>query len=141
MVFRCFAGSVSSAILVGVAVLLSGCADATSSATSTPSAVTAMKPVATLSDEELAAKIDEVVDFTQSRYMNAQDHAAWQIVHGILAYGYDLQIYVGDACMKLGELECARVHYLRALEAEDKHAAQRLRLLADRLESTSGARP
>ena len=97
-------------VLLSTAVVTAGCSDATSSVASQPTAVTAMKPATTLSDEELAAKIDEVVDFTESRYMNAKDHAAWQIVHGILAYGYNLKIYVGD------ELVSALDHLLKGGE-------------------------
>lgn len=42
--------------------------------------------------ESLRAEIDDALDFTWARHMNTQDHAAWQIVHGILAYGRDLKI-------------------------------------------------
>lgn len=45
------------------------------------------------SDEALRDEIDEVLKFTGGRYMDAQQHAAWQIVHGIVAFGPGLQIY------------------------------------------------
>lgn len=60
-----------------------------------PTQVTALKPAANEpSDEELKRLIDEAIDFNSGRYMNANDHAAWQIVHGILAYGHGLKIYI-----------------------------------------------
>lgn len=36
--------------------------------------------------------IDEAVDITAARRLSAKDHAAWQIVHGILAFGDDLKL-------------------------------------------------
>lgn len=44
-------------------------------------------------DEELKALLDDVLSFNQQRYMNTLDHGAWQILHGVLAYGYDTYIY------------------------------------------------
>ena len=41
----------------------------------------------------LKAKIDDIVDYTlNARLMNTRDQAAWQIVHGIEAYGRDLPL-------------------------------------------------
>lgn len=38
--------------------------------------------------EKLRERIDKVLDFTlKHRHLNTQDHAAWQILHGSLAYG------------------------------------------------------
>lgn len=38
-------------------------------------------------DEEIRKQIDDVLDFTYDRRrLNLQDHAAWQILHGALAY-------------------------------------------------------
>jgi hypothetical protein len=45
-------------------------------------------------DDELRDRIDRAVDFAcKNRHMSTQDQAAWQVVHGALAYGRDLQIY------------------------------------------------
>lgn len=39
------------------------------------------------SDDELCQRIDEALDFTyEQRLLNTDDHAAWQVVHGILAF-------------------------------------------------------
>lgn len=43
--------------------------------------------------DELQAKLDGALEFTcQGRRLNLKDHAAWQIVHGALAFGRDFQI-------------------------------------------------
>ena len=45
------------------------------------------------SDDELMTRIDQVLDFTlKNRRLNSRDHAAWQVVHGILAFGSDFPI-------------------------------------------------
>lgn len=44
-------------------------------------------------DDQLRERIDRVIDHTlNQRRLNTKDHAAWQIVHAILAFGHDLQI-------------------------------------------------
>ena len=43
-------------------------------------------------DEALKAAIDRALNLTVRRHMNSRDHAAWQIVHGILAFDRDLTI-------------------------------------------------
>ncbi len=69
---------------------LAGCAKS-------DSAVAPAEPVKReVSDEQLRTQVDEVIRFTQARHMSAEVHNAWQIVHGILAYGRDLQIKAGD---------------------------------------------
>lgn len=43
--------------------------------------------------EELPERIDAIVDHTlNSRTLNTNTHNAWQIVHGILPYGYEFKI-------------------------------------------------
>ncbi len=75
--------------------LLSGCTDATTSASpaiSEDRAAAAPRSSALPSDDELRAKLDRAIELTRRRQMSPQVNNAWQIVHGILAYGYDLQI-------------------------------------------------
>ncbi len=44
---------------------------------------------------ELRDRIDKVIAFNgHNRHLSATDQAAWQIVHGALAYGPDFEIYV-----------------------------------------------
>jgi hypothetical protein len=46
------------------------------------------------SDEQLRDRLDRAVDFTfANRHLNTKDHAGWQVVHGVLVYGRDFQIY------------------------------------------------
>lgn len=38
-------------------------------------------------DDEIQAKLDEALDLTfEKRHLNLEEHAAWQIVHGVLAF-------------------------------------------------------
>lgn len=46
------------------------------------------------SDEQLRDRLDKAIEFNSAnRHLNTTDHAAWQVVHGALMYGRDLQIY------------------------------------------------
>ncbi|MEX0677351.1 MAG: ADP-ribosylation factor-directed GTPase activating protein isoform b [Pirellulales bacterium] len=46
------------------------------------------------SDAQLRDRVDRAIEFTYTdRHLNSKDQAAWQIVHGALAYGRDFQIY------------------------------------------------
>lgn len=78
--------------LLAVLVLFSigGCYRSDSPGGSTASA----PPEPILETNALCELIDEAIDVTEARYMQADQQAAWQIVHGILAYGRNLQIYV-----------------------------------------------
>lgn len=45
------------------------------------------------SDEQLKQQIDDAIDFTyHKRHLNLRDHAAWQIIHGTVAFGRDFQV-------------------------------------------------
>ncbi len=45
-------------------------------------------------ERSLQERLGAIVDFTcNNRHLNTRDHAAWQVVHGILCYGRELQIY------------------------------------------------
>lgn len=83
-------------LIAAFCLLAAGCGEpSVGSPVAEPTQVTALKPVEEgPSDDELKRMIDEAIDFNAGRYMSANDHAAWQIVHGILAYGRDLKIYV-----------------------------------------------
>ena len=87
---------------VAVGGLLLACALVTgcSSSNDTPGAAAGTQAavagnVVLPSDEALKNKLDDVVTFTQKRRMEAGVNNAWQIVHGILAYGRDLEIKAG----------------------------------------------
>ncbi len=86
------ASSVSLALLVaalGLSVLVAGCGSPLQDLDNRDNA--ASNPLPT--DAELKALLDNVIDFNEARYMNSVDHGAWQIMHGVLAYGYDCLIY------------------------------------------------
>jgi hypothetical protein len=72
-----------------LALVLSGCADPLVGSTS-PGVIPAELPK---DENELKRRIDDARAFTQRRYMNTTDHAAWQIIHGILAFQRKLEIY------------------------------------------------
>jgi len=66
-----------------------------------PDAVTVQKPVVEaqeeVTDEALIARIDAVLDFTyRERILDVKDQAAWQIMHGVLAYGEKFPLRDGD---------------------------------------------
>jgi len=50
----------------------------------------------------------------------------------------DLNLYVGDSCMKVLDYSCARTHYERAAKLGDEQASQRLKMLAERLGGSNG---
>jgi hypothetical protein len=69
--------------------LLSSCAE--------PVAVTGLTdvgptPTKNTSDDQLRAALDKAISVNQRRVLSAQTNAAWQLVHGLLAYGKQLQV-------------------------------------------------
>lgn len=74
----------------GLMLLVTGCTSSTEDPTNLSTGVSAADPLP--SDDKLKAELDEVLDFTERRILDSKQHAAWQIMHGILAYGQDLQI-------------------------------------------------
>lgn len=58
-----------------------------------PSAPLVVNEAELPSDDEIREQIDSVLAYTGARNLNAQEHAAWQIVHGIVAFGRGLQMY------------------------------------------------
>lgn len=83
-------------ILGGLLIATVGCTD---SPVVTPSATTEAKPAATtaektLTDDQLRDKLDRVIELTRKKHLDPQVNNAWQIVHAILAYGYELELQV-----------------------------------------------
>jgi hypothetical protein len=57
----------------------------------------AAKPVPNPSADELRDQLDRVLDFTEhGRIMSLEKHAAWQLLHGVLAFGPKFEIRAGD---------------------------------------------
>ena len=50
--------------------------------------------------EELKQKLDQALDTTFSRKLMAEQHAAWQIVHGIMAFGPEFEIVAEGKTVK-----------------------------------------
>ncbi len=74
----------SLAILLGLACLAAGC--------SKPQPPVVETPLPT--DEALCDRLDRAIAFTHdNRHLDTKDQAAWQIVHGALAYGRDFEVY------------------------------------------------
>lgn len=57
-------------------------------------AATVSLPAQLPSDDQLRQQLDEAIAITASRTLVADDNAAWQVVHGILAFGPDLKVQV-----------------------------------------------
>ncbi|REK11988.1 MAG: ADP-ribosylation factor-directed GTPase activating protein isoform b [Planctomycetota bacterium] len=77
--------------LVGIA-LFAGLGLVTIAGCSKPQPQVAETPLP--DDEQLKERLDRAIAFTRdNRHLNTKDQAAWQIVHGALAYGRDFEIY------------------------------------------------
>ena len=75
--------------LVPLWLLAAGCSKNEASTPSPPDFSAAELP----GDDVLSRRIDEVLRFTRdNRRLNSRDHAAWQVVHGVLAYGGEFLI-------------------------------------------------
>src|SRR5262249_34997290 len=75
-----------AALIVVCCGLTSGCAKPTAP----PEQATQKLPT----DDELRDRIDKALAFTYAnRHLSTEDQAAWQIVHGTLVYGKEVQIY------------------------------------------------
>ena len=57
-------------------------------------AATAQKQSSPTQGDALRDRIDDAVSLTARRHLIAESNAAWQVVHGILAFGPDLQLDV-----------------------------------------------
>jgi hypothetical protein len=97
------AGALGLPLVVGPAlaalVASSGCGPEEPKAGSGDTATgTGAAPSDTLpTDEELLRMLDEELEFAcHGRRLNLKNHAAWQIVHGALAYGHDFLITDND---------------------------------------------
>jgi hypothetical protein len=74
---------------VPLVMLAAGCAENEASSAIPPDFSSAKLP----SDDVLTRRIDELLVFTRdNRRLNSRDHAAWQVVHGVLAFGGEFQI-------------------------------------------------
>jgi hypothetical protein len=80
-----------------VALVLSGCGRPTADrpVAAQPASVKP-QPVANPTLPELREQLDRVLDFTEhGRVMSLEKHAAWQLLHGVLAFGPKFEILAG----------------------------------------------
>lgn len=86
-------------LLLGAAVMifgLCGCHDPQDPAATSPLPL-AEEPAAQVSREDVQNKVDDALVYTyRQRRLTLQEHAAWQILHGALAFQRDFQISDGD---------------------------------------------
>ena len=88
------------ALALNMTLLLVGC-------NRTPVARSPESTAAEITDEQLRSALDEVLSFTyRNRRLNTSDHAAWQILHGALAYQREFKV------MHDGQLVSAVDHLL-----------------------------
>jgi hypothetical protein len=84
-------------VLAILVVCLAGGCGQRSASSGTPSAepgVSATAPKPMPSDDELCQRIDRAVNFGRAnRHLDGDQNAAWQVVHGLLAFGKDFEIY------------------------------------------------
>jgi len=82
------------AFLAGLLIILStaGCGDVQE----VPPQPDSLNSLPTVSDDEMRRQLDEVLEYTlRGRTLNTQDHAAWQILHGVLAYQREFPLRAG----------------------------------------------
>ena len=85
-----------------------------------PPATSTVATIALPNDDALRDRIDPALDFTfAKRHLNSKDHAAWQVVHGILSYGKDFQINHNDIeISRLAASKRFRLEYIKDVTFE-----------------------
>jgi hypothetical protein len=76
----------------GFLVLAAGCDQSIKSGAQAASQQAGEVGHALPSDSQLKAELDKVIDFTRERHLSPQVNNAWQIVHGVLAYGNEMKL-------------------------------------------------
>lgn len=74
----------------------SSAGDGSSFAPNVSKASASSRPDKLPDDAELQKRVEETIKFTGERELISNRNAAWQVVHGILAYGPELPMKVGD---------------------------------------------
>jgi hypothetical protein len=69
-----------------------GCSDSNSPSQALNGLSHAAETPAGDTDATLRERLDHIIEFTGQRHMSPQVNNAWQIIHGMLAYGYNLQL-------------------------------------------------
>ena len=76
------------------ATLFVGCGDAQSNRG--PSQTTQTTSTSSIESDTLKSALDDALDFTlNERRLNTIDHGAWQVLHGVLAFGREFPVQIG----------------------------------------------
>ncbi len=82
---------------LGLVLVLAGCVGRDAAPVVAPPAQPASGQAVDAGDEQLRARLDAVLDLVlNERHLNLQDHAAWQIIHGALAFQRAFPVLDGD---------------------------------------------
>ncbi len=86
-------------VLIGAVMVIAGCQDTVipepaANSGAGASSTTSATPVVLHGEDALKARLDNAIAFTRDRHLDPQRNNAWQIIHGVLAYGNDLQLSV-----------------------------------------------
>lgn len=74
-----------------------GTAQKSTSPSLSPTRLVAKQPQSPPAGEQLRKMLDEAIDFIEhQRELSLEKNAAWQIMHGVLAFGRDFQVRHGD---------------------------------------------
>ncbi|HTU26627.1 MAG TPA: ADP-ribosylation factor-directed GTPase activating protein isoform b [Pirellulales bacterium] len=85
-----------SALTLLIAVLSGGCSQRPGQPAAGDSAASTVADTSLPSADELRDRIDRAVNFGRAnRHLDGDTNAAWQVVHGLLAFGKDFEIYHG----------------------------------------------
>jgi hypothetical protein len=86
----------ASLALFASAFLIIGCGSPTTDVAVQPASAPP-KPLPTPSSDALLTQLDRVLEFTEhGRIMSLEKHAAWQLLHGVLAFGPQFEIEAND---------------------------------------------
>ncbi len=89
-------GAAGLLLLFAVAATVLGCRGYEEEPTDVQPTSASVKPVPDPTPESLRDQIDRVLDFTEhGRSMSLEKHAAWQLLHGVLAFGPKYEILSG----------------------------------------------
>jgi hypothetical protein len=94
-----FGAAVALSVALVHGVILTGCGDAPSggSGLAVQTTAAAPQPAPTPTPDQLREQLDRVLEFTEhGRVMSLEKHAAWQLLHGVLAFGPNFRIKSGD---------------------------------------------
>lgn len=97
---------VALALSVSLAIAAAGCTKSSESPDLQAGGENAALSDGMVDGDALKQRLDDAIAFTKTRYLNADQNNAWQIVHGILAFGPELKMYAN------GELVSALDYFL-----------------------------